>query len=234
MGEGEGCAAMSGGVHFTLSTSPRSGRPPRVGVIRMEEDRPFNPGKFGFQMGSTPAPTRQPLGAPLHPFHALQQGARRARTVPVGNYQELGSDEEKARLIEDRHRQGIDLPSSLTLCAAVALWVIIVCVVFIMYWQFSSGIASASEAMKPYFESAVNHTMSILLHVDQSTIGAHEMVEGAQSVTDRAVPAMQLALNQTAAMLARLEKLAANPVMQISLTGATTAAGGTVGGGVAG
>ena len=61
--------------------------------------------------------------------------------------------------------------------------------------------------------------MSILQHVDDSTIGASEMVDQAQSISDQAVPAMQLALNQTAQMIARLEKLAANPVLQISMTG---------------
>lgn len=95
------------------------------------------------------------------------------------------------------------------------------------YWQFSSSLAAAQTAAAPYFGEAINRTMSILANVDESTIGAHDMVDSAQSITDQAVPAMQLALNQTAAMITRLEKLAANPVMQISLTGA---AGGAAGG----
>ena len=95
--------------------------------------------------------------------------------------------------------------------------------------KYCVGSANASEAMKPYFESAVNHTMSILHNVDESTIGAHDMVVSAQTITDSAVPAMQLALNQTAAMITRLEKLAANPVMQISLTGASGGAVGAAG-----
>ncbi len=64
----------------------------------------------------------------------------------------------------------------------------------------------------------MNHSISILEHIDKSSIGAEDIVEGARSVTNRAVPALQLALNQSAHMIERLEKLAQHPVLQLSLT----------------
>ena len=93
----------------------------------------------------------------------------------------------------------------------------ILAVLAVMYWKFSEGMTALQTVAQPYFGDAVNHTMSILHNVDQSTIGANEMVTSAQTITDRAVPAMQTMMNQTEKMLSRLEKLAANPVMQISL-----------------
>jgi hypothetical protein len=165
-----------------------------------------------------------PINLPVHQWQPFNPNLFRA--VPVQDHYI-----ESARLLDDRRsaagwpsndrRGGIDLPSSLTLCAAVALWTVIIGVVGIMYWQFSSSLASAQTAMQPYFGEAINRTMSILHNVDDSSIGAADMVESAQTLTDRAVPAMQLALNQTAAMITRLEKLAANPVLQISMNSGT-------------
>lgn len=59
--------------------------------------------------------------------------------------------------------------------------------------------------------------MSILLHADHSMIGVNDMANGAVSLTSQAVPALKLAMNQTAAMIARLEQLAKNPTIQLSL-----------------
>ena len=210
-----------------------------MSVFRIEEARPFDPVLFGFQarvqahapqVGAPPRLDRAPQPRP-------PRGGGRARTgvAPSGmdSYDGLmlpsGYDEREGLLggqLRGR-RGGIDLPSSLTLCAAVFLWVVIIGVVFVMYWQFSVSMAKAQEAAAPYFSAAVNHTMSILQHVDESTIGASDMVGQAQSITDQAVPAMDRMLNQTASMIARLEALARNPVMQISLAGAS--AGGGVG-----
>jgi len=48
-------------------------------------------------------------------------------------------------------------------------------------------------------------------------VGVNDMANGAVSLTDQAVPALQLAMNQTAAMIKRLENLATHPVLQLSL-----------------
>tara|TARA_B110000046_G_C13009346_1_gene405959 strand:+ start:2656 stop:2820 length:165 start_codon:yes stop_codon:yes gene_type:complete len=48
-------------------------------------------------------------------------------------------------------------------------------------------------------------------------IGVNDMANGAVSLTSQAVPALKLAMNQTVAMIARLEQLAKNPTIQLSL-----------------
>jgi len=223
---------------LAISTSPpRRPRHQTLSLFRLEEPRPFDPGLFGLhanapRVGAPPPLNRPPIARPP------RGGGARARTGVAPSaadaYDGLvmgppGLYEEQEGLLghgaRDR-RSGIDLPSSLTLCAAVFLWVVIIGVVFIMYWQFSASMQAAQEAAAPYFGLAINHTMSILAHVDESTIGAHDMVGQAQSLADQAVPAMDRMLNQTSVMIARLEALAKNPVMQISLTQGLANAGG--------
>jgi hypothetical protein len=205
-----------------LSTSPpRRPRHMTQQLFRLETARPFDPAVFGFPRNCVPACNRGGGGTSAPPPRAAHYS--RTQIVPTRGMQYGGGNdlEEQEYLInrQSMQRGGIDLPSSLTLCAAVALWTVIIGVVFIMYWQFSASLSAAQTAVQPYFGEAINHTMSILANVDESTIGAHDMVVSAQTITDSAVPAMQLALNQTAAMITRLEKLAANPVLQISMTG---------------
>ena len=77
--------------------------------------------------------------------------------------------------------------------------------------------SDAQTAAKPYLMLAVNRTLSILQNVDQSSITANGMMDGARTISDKAVPAMERALNQTSAMITRLERLARNPVLQLSL-----------------
>ena len=216
-----------------VSTSPDQSRRrtlyhPSLSMFRLEEPQPFDPAVFGFQNFAqaprvgAPPPLNRASAPPPRAAHYT-----RTRIVPANQMQQAYGDDpsEREQLIgrqlvnrQGERRGGMDIASSLTLCAAVALWGVIVGVVFIMYWQFSATVEAATNAASPYFGEALNRTMSILQHVDDSTIGANEMVDQAQSISDQAVPAMQLALNQTAQMIARLERLAQSPVMQISLT----------------
>lgn len=186
-------------IELELSTSPAQRRPPN---IRIEAWRPFDPYALGVTQPRLDPPPASFLAPPTRQVeeHLSLLGGRREKRGWAG-----------------RERGGGDLASALTLLSGVALWMSILAVLAVMYWKFSEGMTALQTAAQPYFGDAVNHTMSILHNVDQSTIGANEMVTSAQTITDRAVPAMQTMMNQTEKMLSRLEKLAANPVMQISL-----------------
>ena len=170
-------------------------------LFRLEETHPFDPAVFGFPRGALPACNRGGGGTSAPPPRAAHYA--RTQIVPVGNGLRYGDDPEREYLLDRRNeaRGGIDLPSSLTLCAAVALWTTIIGVVFIMYWQFSSSLAAAQTAVQPYFGEAINHTMSILHHVDSATLGADAVMHGAHDLTATAVPAIQLALNQSTAII---------------------------------
>ena len=118
----------------------------------------------------------------------------------------------------ERRRKGDGIPAELLTICALALVLGLVCLMMgIMYWQFTSGITEARDLSRPYIMDAVNHTLSILHNVDHSSMSAHEMADGARDLTAAAVPALQHALNQSAAIVDRLERLARNPVLQLSL-----------------
>lgn len=206
-----------------ITTSPKR-RFATSGIFRMEEGQPFDPGLFGHQAQGARGPgmqiaqsarcRAQPIQS-LHPMRALQS-LQPAPSIFSAPYD---PSEEKAPLqgYEQRRRDGMDLTNAITLCAAVSLWVLIVAFISIMYWQFTASVSTLRDTTRPYIEEMINHTMSILYNVDHSTVGAHDVVDGARSITASAVPALQHALNQSQAMINRLEELARHPVLQLSL-----------------
>ena len=107
--------------------------------------------------------------------------------------------------------------TAVVLCAGVTLWVILIALVGTLYWNFTGTMNASRMEFRPYVHSALNHTMSILANADEASIGAHEVLDGAHALSSQALPAMERALNQSAAMIDRLERLAQNPVLQISL-----------------
>lgn len=174
-------------MDLTISTSPR--RLP-VSMFRMADEMPFQPGLFGWQA----------------------QAPR--RTAP--HISNSFMDEEVAPLVKRARHVSKDR-DNLIIVSGVSLWCLLIVVIFIMWWQFSSSVSYAQTAARPYMMTAMNHTLSILRNVDKSTVTAQGVMDGAQSISSKAVPAMERALNQTAAMIDRLEKLARNPVLQLSL-----------------
>ena len=178
------------------------------GMFRMTEVQPFDPGLLG-----------------IHAMRINGCSNRAGASVGVSSserppmYSGGQWDEEKMGLLDGRpKRDRMSLSSAITLCAAVSLWFLIILVIFIMYWQLTSSVATLRDTARPFVLEMVNHTMSILYHADHSMVGVNDMADGAASLSNQAVPAMRLALNQTSAMIARLEALAQHPVLQLSLT----------------
>ena len=194
-----------------ISTSPRGQRfQQAVGMFRMEEARPFDPGLLGLQAHGRRADAGGAGGA----------GGSRCRTAPtsaLGTYSETDS-ETKSLLPRRADESRMNLSASITLCAALCLWLMVVSVLFAGYWTFTSNVAAMREQARPFVLEALNHTMSIIQHADKSTVGVSDVVDGARDITGAAVPALQAAMNRTSEMLARLEQLAQHPVLQLSLT----------------
>lgn len=213
------------------SQSVQSVQPMRsVGTFRLEEARPFDPQLLNLRVA-----------------HA------RSRTAPMPSAfaAPIDVDSEKYGLVSGRRRDRSDMTTGLTLCALASVLIIIMgfmggvpptartfVIAFagsdliarafftVMYWQFTASVSEVRDLSRPYIMDAVNHTLSILSHVDQSAVGAEQMVHGAVDLTNTAVPALQHALNQSAAIVDRLERLAQHPVLQLSLTNGVGGADG--------
>jgi hypothetical protein len=173
------------------------------GMFRMTEIQPFDAGLLGIQAIRFNNFNNRATGSRSSPFHA-----------PFGS----SYDEEKLGLLNEQpRRERISSASAIVVCAAVALWFLVIIIIFIMYWQFTSSVATIRNTAEPFVLEAVNHTMSILFHAEHSMLDVNSMSKGASAIASQAVPAMQLALNQTSAMIARLEVLARHPVLQLSI-----------------
>ena len=165
----------------------------------MEEGIPFQTGMFSWR-------ATQPLGRP--------------RAQPTGNDIPSGMRDETVPLLKGNRRQPftqISTTSAIIIFSAVCLWSLLIVMIGLLYWDLSATMTAARAEFRPYAMAAINHTMSILANTDGAALGAHEVLDGAQALSGQAVPALQHALNQSSAMIDRLEKLAANPVLQISL-----------------
>jgi hypothetical protein len=212
---------------FDLSNPPplRRSKPLSNNMFRVESAEPFDPSALGVRRERGYC-NREAYYTGAPPPRGCGYAAKQSRYSHQTPQIHTAWDEEQQKLLGNR--DGADARSedtwklawSITFCSGVALWIIIVAAVFIVYWRVTASLEGMQNQAAPYFGDAINHTMSILHHMDQSSVGASDMVSSAHLITDQAVPTMQTALNQTAAMITRLEKLAANPVMQISLTGA--------------
>ena len=123
-------------------------------------------------------------------------------------------------LIKGNRRQpyvSYSTTTAVVMAAGVCLWVLLIAMIALLFWNFNSTMTAARAEFRPYAEEAIQHTMHILANTDAATTGAHGVMDGAQALSDQAVPAIQHALNQSAAMIDRLERLAQNPILQISL-----------------
>jgi len=185
---------MSWTIAETFSTSPRRVRP-RDSSFRLDLGVPFDAGALNLRSARP--------NIHHHSSAAAAYDDSFAEKMPF--------------FIKPHKSRRFDLSNSIFLCSVVSLWLFFAILMGVMYYSISTTAADARDAMKPYFEELVNHTVSILRNVDSSSIGAHEVVDGARAVTNSAVPALQTALNQSANMITRLEALARNPVLQISM-----------------
>lgn len=176
----------------------RQSRVERVGVFRLDNGVPFQQAAFAFNTGRASVP----LG--------------RSRVQPIGAV----TDDENQPLIKDNRRppmQTFGVTTAVIICSGVMLWALLILLVTTLYWNFTASMNVANAEFRPQIQAAINHTMSILAHTDAATSGAHGILDGAHDLTNQALPAIERALNQSAAMVDRLERLAQNPVLQISL-----------------
>jgi len=116
-----------------------------------------------------------------------------------------------------------NITATVLIASGVCLWLTVVGMFVAAYWNFSSTISAARAEFRPYAAEAIQHTMQILANADAATSGAHGVMDGAQLLSDNAVPAIRHALNQSSTMIDRLERLAQNPILQISLQQGHTA-----------
>ncbi len=185
-----------------LDTSNYRTRHQTTSMFRLEEARPFDPSMLSLRFaGAAQRTAPRPTRARVNPF----------------SFGDSYDDEEERASLMGRNKTRFTNVQTITLLALACVLTLVCVLVGVMYWQFTSGVMTLRDISRPYMVDAVNHTLSILHNIDHSSISAQEMADGARDLTSSAVPAIQHALQQSAAIVDRLEKLARNPVLQLSL-----------------
>lgn len=142
------------------------------------------------------------------------KGHMSTRIQPTG----AASGDEMIPLVKGNRRQPqMSTTTAVVAFSGVCLWFLLILIIGLLYWDLSATMTAARAEFKPYALAAINHTMSILANADGASVDAHGMLDEAHALSNQALPALERALNQSSSMVDRLERLAQNPVLQISM-----------------
>ncbi len=159
--------------------------------------------------------TSPPANRHRSPTFRLEQ-SRPFRPLYVGgNGNTYENNDELKEPLNGEKKMGTT--TAIVLFSIVILWVTIIVVVSVLYYKVSSTLEWAQLYTQPHMYAAINHTMSLLRNADHAATGANRVVDDVHSLTDATVPALQNALQQSASIVDRLERLARNPTIQLRL-----------------
>ena len=73
------------------------------------------------------------------------------------------------------------------------------------------------EAASPYLSELSNHSMGIMRHADESASSLEDVMTQAQVLAGTAIPELMESVNRTASMVSRMQQLAQNPTIRLSM-----------------
>ena len=84
-------------------------------------------------------------------------------------------------------------------------------------WRLHYNANWAYAAVQPYVYELGNHSMEIMRHAHNSTAALENVMIDSQTMSASAVPALTHSLNNTVAMVDRMQQIAAHPTIKLSL-----------------
>lgn len=84
-------------------------------------------------------------------------------------------------------------------------------------YRFNSNVNCYYDAAAPYLTEMRMRGMSMLRHADNSSAALEQVMSGAETLTLTSIPALMDSVNRTTAMVARLEAVARNPTIKLSM-----------------
>ena len=109
------------------------------------------------------------------------------------------------------------LSSAIVLSSAVCLWILLFLLIGAFYFNVTSTATAFKQELRPQLEQALQRMGSVLDHMDKAATSADHMIAEADSLEHSIVPAVVHAVNDSAAVLHKLESIARNPVFKLSL-----------------
>lgn len=89
----------------------------------------------------------------------------------------------------------------------------------LLYWsyRFNYNVNYYYDAASPYLAEMRVRGMSMVRHADNSSAALEQVMSGAEHLTQTSIPALMDSVNRTTAMVARLEAVARNPTIKLSM-----------------
>ena len=88
---------------------------------------------------------------------------------------------------------------------------------FFVAWRLNYNVNYYYAAATPYLSELSNHGMGIMRHIDASTASLEEVMAQTQILAGTSIPEIMESVNKTSAMVARLQEVAQNPVIKLSM-----------------
>lgn len=108
-----------------------------------------------------------------------------------------------------------------------AIWVTQACLALVLsfmvfgllYWsyRFNYNVNYYYDTAAPYLTEMRMRGMSMVRHADNSSAALEQVMSGAEHLTQTSIPALMDSVNRTTAMVARLEAVARNPTIKLSM-----------------
>ena len=129
----------------------------------------------------------------------------------------LKERQEASRELNDGYYLKFSTTSAIVLGSAICLWLLLFVLVGAFYFNLSSTMTAYKMELRPHLQEAVQHMSNVLEHVDHAATSADHMLAEAGDLEHSVVPAIAHAVNDSAAVLHKLESIAQNPVLKLSL-----------------
>jgi hypothetical protein len=111
----------------------------------------------------------------------------------------------------------LDLLSTLLLFTGLTLWVAMLVLIYSCYTTMQAYVVHVEDLVGPYMSRAANVTLNILSNADATTKSVRFAAESGEQVVSTSLPQMFTALNATRDVVGRMERLAAHPVVKVTL-----------------
>lgn len=107
--------------------------------------------------------------------------------------------------------------SAVVLGSAICLWILMFALIGALYFNVHQSTAAFKEELRPKLAAALEHASSVLAHLDRAAVNADHILSDANSLEHSVLPSISHAVNDSTAILHKLETISRNPVLKLSL-----------------
>ncbi len=134
--------------------------------------------------------------------------------LPVNGFEKPQSSADAPTVVMGKNVARLMFMSQVLIVVTLAL--IVFSLVFISY-RFNYNVNWYYAAAQPYLSELRQRSMSMVRNADHSSEEMEVMMSQTGALVAQSVPSIMSTLNRTADMIARLDRVARNPVMKISM-----------------